>query len=49
MFDYIMKILLVVFVAVLAFSVNSCQCHLRAGDGITSHYAPFLGCVFEQK
>lgn len=49
MIDYITRILCVVFVVVLTFSVNSCQCHLRAGDGITSHFNPFLGCVFERK
>lgn len=29
-------------------SIASCQCKLRAGDGISSHYNPLLGCVFEK-
>lgn len=38
-------ILLIAFII----SIRSCQCDMRAGDGLTSHYNPIIGCVFEQE
>lgn len=40
--------LLIIIGFVAVFSIRSCECNLRAGDGLSSHYNPFLGCVFEQ-
>lgn len=42
------EILLLIIGFVVIFSIRSCECNLRAGNGISSHYNPFLGCVFEQ-
>ena len=41
------EILLLIFGFMAIFSIRSCECNLRAGNGISSHYNPFLGCVFE--
>ena len=42
------EILLIIIGFVVIFSIRSCECNLRAGNGLSSHYNPFLGCVFEQ-
>lgn len=42
------EILLIIVGFVVIFSIRSCECNLRAGNGLSSHYNPFLGCVFEQ-
>lgn len=45
-----MKEVILAIIGVIAIlSIRSCECNLRAGNGISSHYNPFLGCVFESK
>ena len=44
-----MKEAILAIIGIIAtLSIRSCECNLRAGNGISSHYNPFLGCVFEQ-
>lgn len=48
-FEKIGGVAFIVFLIIVGFSIKGCQCDLRAGNGIISHYNPFLGCVFEQQ
>ena len=43
------ELILFIICCFLFFAIRSCQCNMRAGNGISSHYNLFWGCVFEQK
>lgn len=42
-------VVLVILCLILSFAISSCQCEMRAGYGISSHYDPLIGCVFEKE
>lgn len=44
----IASIFAIVFIILIIFNIKGCVCDMRAGSGMSSHYRPFIGCVFEQ-
>lgn len=41
-------IFLIIMTIVSTFSIKGCQCRMRAGNGLVSHYNILVGCVFEK-
>lgn len=39
----------IIFLLIFVFSIKSCQCQHRSGDGIQSEYHPIYGCMFSKK